>query len=130
MAKRGHEATRERAIGERLHEIQNKRLFEALGYATFPAYAAARRDVALSQAKKMFRIVRNYAMVDAIAIGLERAAALIPYAKLLRTDPGRLVGEKRVLGDTTVLETSTLENIAATTALRAELEEKKKARRQ
>ncbi len=113
------------AIGERLHEIQSKRLFVALGYDTFPAYVTARLDVALSQAKKMIRIVRNYVMHDATAIGLERAAALIPYAKLVRTDPGLLVREKHALGDTSVLEASKREIVAATSALRAELRKKK-----
>lgn len=113
------------AIGERLHEIQSKRLYAALGYDTFPAYVTARLDVALSQAKKMIRIVRHYVMDDATAIGLERAAALIPYAKLVRTDPGLLVREKRALGDTTVLEASKLAIVAATSALRAELRKKR-----
>lgn len=112
-------------IGERLHEIQDGRLFEALGYATFGDYVAARLDVGLSQAKKMVRIVRNYVMQDATAIGLERAAALIPYAKLVRTDPGILVREKRSLGETTVLEASRRDIDAATAALRAELRKKK-----
>ena len=113
------------SIGERLHEIQSKRLFAALGYENFPSYVAARLDVALSQAKKMIRIVRNYVMDDATAVGLERAAALIPYAKLVREDPGILVREKRPLGETTVIDASKVEILAATTALRSELRRRK-----
>ncbi|MFO0747092.1 MAG: hypothetical protein U1F43_15725 [Myxococcota bacterium] len=94
------------SIGEKLHELVDQRLYRALGYSTFAEYVEARLDVAIAQAYKMVRVVRSYTRVDAERIGLERAVALIPYAKLVRTDPGLLVREDARIGDVPVSEAS------------------------
>lgn len=107
-------------IGERLHEIQQKRLYTTLGYETYTEYIQGRLDVALSQAKKMVRIVRNYVQGDAQALGLERAYALIGYAEAVGEDPGLLVRKKAKLGEATILEASKRDILEATKRVRAE----------
>jgi hypothetical protein len=105
-------------IGEHLHEIAEKRLFLRLGFASFRAYVQARLECEVAQAHKMVRVVRAYFREDAEQMGLERAAALITYAKVAKTDPGLLVRENVQMGDTAVAEASKRDILAAAAALR------------
>lgn len=86
-------------IGEKLHEIIDDRLFVSLGFDDFGDYVEARLGVAIAQAYKMVRVVRNYARGDAEKLGLERATSLVRYAKHVGVDPGELVREDAVVGD-------------------------------
>jgi len=113
------------SIGEKLHELIDERLYQALGHSTFAEYVEQRLDVAIAQAYKMVRVVRNYTRGDAERIGLERAVALIPYAKLLGTDPGLLVRDNALVGDVPVSEVSRRDIQRAAAERRAEAERRR-----
>jgi len=100
-------------IGRGLHELLDQRLYQHLGYATFRAYCEARLSCEIGQAYKTVRVVRSFFQEDAEKIGLERAAALITYAKLLKTDPGNLVRENILVGDKPLVTASKRDILAA-----------------
>lgn len=99
------------SIGEKLHEMQTKRLYDTLGYPDFRTYINDRFDVAAAQAYKMIQVVRNFVRADAEKLGVERAVKLIRYAKLARVDPGLLVREDRLVGEKPVSAT-TIQDVA------------------
>jgi len=68
-------------IGLALHEIQKKKLFAALGYATFAELLQKRNIVGLSQAHKLIRLVTTVSREQALAVGQEKAIALVDYAR-------------------------------------------------
>lgn len=67
-------------IGVALRELQKKKLFAALGYASFSAMLEARKVMSLSQAHKLIRIVESFSREKALSVGSEKAALLIGYA--------------------------------------------------
>jgi len=67
-------------IGVALRELLDKKLFAALGYATFAAMLEARDVMSLSQAHKLIRIVESLPRGKALDVGSEKAALLIGYA--------------------------------------------------
>ena len=103
-------------VGEKLHAVIDERLFLALGYQDFGKYVDARLGVAIAQAYKMVRVVRNYARGDAEKLGLERATSLVRYAKHVGVDPGELVRADAVVGDKPVLQASVRDIDAAARA--------------
>lgn len=107
-------------IGRALDEVLQKRLFAVLGYDTFSDYVSGRLGVERAQAYKIVRVATYYFQEDAEALGLERAAALIPYAKLLKTDPGLLVREKALVGDKPIAEATKRDIVSAAASVRAE----------
>jgi hypothetical protein len=114
-------------VGCALREIQGAELHRALGYASFSDYITDRLSFEVSQAYKLVRVASSYFQEDAEALGLERAAALIRYAKLLNVDPGQLVRENAQVGDKLVVAASKRDIQAAAASLRAEM--KKRLRR-
>lgn len=111
-------------VGRGLHEIQASSLFRVLGYETFADYVTDRLSFEASQAYKLVRVASSYFQEDAEALGLERAAALIPYAKLLNTDPGLLVRENVRIGDRPVVVASKRDIQKAAADVRVELEKR------
>lgn len=109
-------------IGSALNEMQTTRLYRPLGYDTFADYVTGRLDVELSQAYKLARVASFYFQEDAEAVGLERAAALIPYAKLLKKDPGLLIRENVEIGGKLVVEASKRDIQLAAAGVRREIE--------
>ncbi len=108
-------------IGEALREIQNKKLYRALGHAKFADMLKARRVMGATQAYRLIQLVSSVPREKALAIGSEKAFRLIDYAKVTPepdnaswlTEQGTLPGGKRVA------EASTREIVAATKAVRA-----------
>lgn len=107
-------------IGARLEEVRDGQLFRALGYETFVDYIDAELGVEATQAYKMVRIVKSYVRGDAELIGLERAAALIRYARHAGVDPGLIVRENRAVGDKPVRDATVREITVAANDASAE----------
>jgi hypothetical protein len=112
-------------IGQVLGRIRDERLYAAMHYESSRAYVDGELSVVATQAYMMIRIVRSYTRADAEALGLERAAGLITYAKTVGggVEPGRLVREDLPVGGKTARSAS-LRDIQA--AARAEREAKRK----
>jgi hypothetical protein len=98
-------------VGVALQELQKKKLYLALGHASFADLLRARDILGLSQAKKLIEIVSSLPRDKALQIGPEKAYALARYtaatpepdtpAQLL--DEGAAVAGKR-LGDLSARE--------------------------
>ena len=88
-------------VGEKLRRVSDERVYTQLGYATFREYLDGELSVSARQAFKMVAIVRAYVRDDAEAIGFERGAALITYARAhgSAVDPGQLVRDDAAIGD-------------------------------
>lgn len=67
-------------IGEALREILRDELYAVLGYESFEALLEDRDLLSLSQAKKLIAVVENVPREEALALGHERAYALVSYA--------------------------------------------------
>ncbi len=111
-------------IGRALHEVMEKRLFISLGYTSFRDYVAERLDFEREQAYKTIRVARSYFEEDAVQLGLERAAALLPYAKLVKVDPGLLVRENAMVGDKPVVSATKREIATAAAEVRAAIKKR------
>lgn len=115
-------------VGEKLHALVNERLFTKLGYETFPDYVEARLGVAVGQAYKMVRVIRNYVRADAERLGVERSDSLIRYAKHVGVDPGELIRQDAVVGTRPVSQASVREiEAAANAAYKAKVEARSRA---
>lgn len=66
-------------IGEALRELQRKKLYLALGHATFGEMLKARGIMGLSQAKKLIGVVAALPRDKALTLGPEKAYALTRY---------------------------------------------------
>ncbi len=68
-------------IGVALTEILKSKLYAAGGHASLEAYLDAERLLSPSQARKLVDIVANVPREQALAVGQERAYALIAFAR-------------------------------------------------
>ena len=68
-------------IGVALVEIEKKDLYKALGYATFGELLVERGIFGPSQAYKLMAIARSLPRRHALALGTEKAYALVRYAR-------------------------------------------------
>ncbi|WP_437310232.1 hypothetical protein [Sorangium sp. So ce388] len=66
-------------IGEALRELQRKKLYLALGHASFGEMLKARNLMGLTQAKKLIGVVAALPRDRALALGPEKAYALTRY---------------------------------------------------
>ena len=67
-------------IGEALLELDKKKLWAALGYGSLTQLLTARNVMGRSQAFKLMAVVRTLPRRQALALGPEKAYALIRYA--------------------------------------------------
>lgn len=67
-------------IGKALRELQQKKLYLALGHASFSEMLDERKTMSLSSAKKLIEVVSKVPLEQAIALGPEKAYALARYA--------------------------------------------------
>jgi len=67
-------------IGDALLELDRKKLWAALGYNSLTHLLAARNVMGRSQAFKLMAVVRSLPRKQALALGAEKAYALIRYA--------------------------------------------------
>ncbi|MFO0610056.1 MAG: hypothetical protein U0324_43255 [Polyangiales bacterium] len=106
-------------VGEHLGEIVDKRLYLADGHETFDAFLAAARLMSPRQAAKLIAVSRSVPRSRALALGQERAYALLSYAKA-SNDDAALLAEDAKLAGRPVAEVSVREIVAATQVARAE----------
>jgi|GEM_PF-1386870 hypothetical protein len=71
-------------IGKALAELQRDKLYIALGKKSFAQLLADRQLLGLSQAKKLIAIAESFDRAEALALGTEKAYALV---RLARTTP-------------------------------------------
>ena len=91
-------------IGEALRELSRKKLYAALGHATFAEMLSARNVMSTTQARKLIALVSSVPREKALAAGSEKAALLVDYAKATAEpdtaewllDHGRLPDGKKV----------------------------------
>lgn len=91
-------------IGKALLELQKKKLFLALGYASFAEMLAARKIMSPAQANKLIKVASTLPKDKALSVGSEKAALLAAYAEATPQadtaewllDQGTLPGGKRV----------------------------------
>lgn len=66
-------------IGEALREIVDKKLYAVAGHANLGVFLASERIMSRRQATKLIALARRVAREDALALGQERAIALLAY---------------------------------------------------
>jgi len=108
-------------IGEALREILRKTLYAALGYATFEELLRARKLMSLAQAKKLIRLVDGIPRQEALALGQEKAYALVAYtAATPEADvPAELVRASAAIAGKPIQKASKREIQEATAKLRS-----------
>jgi hypothetical protein len=108
-------------IGEALREIQKKKLYAALGHASFEAMLAARRVIGATQARKLIQIVSSVPLRTALELGPEKAFALVRYAAATPEldTPQTLVESGTKLGKAKAGDASVREIAEATRRVRA-----------
>lgn len=88
-------------IGKALRELSRKKLYLALGHASFEEMLAARDVMSLTSAKKLIAVVEKVPLEQALALGPEKAYALARYTDAtpeLDTPAGLLEGEATIGG--------------------------------
>lgn len=93
-------------IGLKARRIRDERGYVALGYATFDECIEVEVGLSMRQLAKLLSVIHWYGREDAVAIGFERAAALISYGRALAVDPGELVRENAAIAGVPVMEAS------------------------
>ncbi len=66
-------------IGEALKELFQKELFRALGHRSFEAMLKAHHVMSATQARKLIHLVEQIPRAEALALGQEKAYALVSY---------------------------------------------------
>jgi hypothetical protein len=66
-------------IGKALKELLQKRLYVALGYASFAAMLEARGVLSETQARKLIEVVSRVPLATALKLGPEKAFAMVKY---------------------------------------------------
>ncbi len=114
-------------IGEALREILDHKLFAVAGHKSMRAMLSAEKLMSFRQASKLITVVRRVPREDALALGQERAYALVAYADATPEDdsPSALLASNARVGDKSVQSASLRDIEAATKETRA----KQKAKR-
>lgn len=114
-------------IGEALREILDHKLFAVAGHKSMAAMLGAEKLMSFRQASKLITVVRRVPREQALALGQERAYALVAYTDATPEDdsPEGLLSKNAVIGSKTLQDASLRDIEAATKATRA----KEKAKR-
>lgn len=108
-------------IGEALDEIVEHKLYAAAGHQSLGAFLEAEELLSLSQANKLIAVVRAVPREQALAVGLERAYALVTYAKATpeADSAGGLVAQNANVGGKPAKEASVRGIMGAAREVRA-----------
>lgn len=114
-------------LGEALRELQQKKLYLALGHRSFADMLNARGIMSLSQAKKLIEVAASMPRDKALAVGAEKAYALARYAAATPEPdtPAWLVETNAKIGAKHVRDISLREIEDATKKVRSARGEKK-----
>ena len=108
-------------IGSSLRELNDKKLYAALGYATLEAMLEARELMSAQYARRLIEVVRNFDREQARRLGPEKAYALARYAARTKQvdDPAEYIaegfpvgGRRRAIDDVTVNQIHTATRLA------------------
>jgi hypothetical protein len=107
-------------LGEALREILDKKLYAAIGHKSLEAFLEAEGLMSIRQASKLIAVVRGVPREQALALGQERAYALLAYTHATPEEdsPAALLAEAATVGGKPVAEASLRELQAATRAVR------------
>lgn len=113
-------------IGEALREIQRKELFRPLGYRTFDELLTARDVMSPFQARKLIAVVERVPRAQALALGQEKAYALVAYAAATPEPdtPTGLLESGAKVGGKAIAEASTRDLLRAASEVRAKVRAK------
>jgi len=106
-------------VGEGLREIVDKRLYLSDDHANFETFLTATRLMSPRRAAKLVAVARGVPRTRALALGQERAYALLSYAKVANDDVALRSADATRAGRP-VEEVSVREILAATQVARAE----------
>lgn len=108
-------------IGEALREVLDKKLYAAEGHKSFEAFLKAGAMMSGRQARKLIAVVRKVPRERALALGQERAYALIAYTDATPEDdsPAQLVDDGVKIGGRPAAEASVRDIKLATRAANA-----------
>lgn len=108
-------------IGEALRELLRKKLYAALGYASFDAMLEARGVIGATQARKLIQIVSSVSLRTALELGPEKAFALVRYAAATPEPdtPQTLIEGGAKIGKANAGDASVKEIVEATRRVRA-----------
>lgn len=108
-------------LGEALREVLDKKLYAAAGHASLDAWLRAEKLMSVRQANKLVSVVRRVPREQALALGHERAYALVAYTDATPADdtPASLLAQSAKIGATPVAEASLREIQAATRTARS-----------
>lgn len=114
-------------IGLALLEILEKKLYLALGHASFKEMLAARGVLGLTQAKQLLRIVETMSRDKAQQVGVEKAYALVRYTAATPEDdtPEGLLSSGALVGTKPASEATLREILRATRDVRKKTAPKK-----
>jgi hypothetical protein len=116
-------------IGKALKELLAKKLYVALGYASFEAMLGARDVMSATQARKLIEIVSRVPLATALQLGPEKAFAITKYTDATPEldTPQLLVEGGAMIGGKPAAEASKRDIEAATKKLRRGAKAKKGA---
>lgn len=102
-------------IGKALREIQQKKLYQAIGFTSFADMLKGRDVLGLSTAKKLIAVVESLPVDKALSLGVEKAYALARYTAATPEpdSPSLLLDSNNVIGGKKVREVSVRELTAA-----------------
>ena len=108
-------------MGEALREVVEHKLYAAAGHASFKAFLAAERLLSARQAAKLIAVVRKVPREQALALGQERAYALVAYTDATpeADSPASLLRDSATVGAKPVATASLREIEDATRVVRA-----------
>lgn len=111
-------------IGEALREILDHKLYAAAGHASLEALLKAEGMMSFRQASKLIAVVREVPREKALALGQERAYALVAFTRATPEDdsPAALIAEDAALSNASVRQIA-----AATREARAKAKRPKTA---
>ncbi|MFO0591582.1 MAG: hypothetical protein U0441_28810 [Polyangiaceae bacterium] len=95
-------------IGKALREIQQKKLYQAIGFSSFADMLKDRDVLSLSTAKKLIAVVEALPVDKALSLGVEKAYALTRYTAVTPDpdSPALLIESNEVIGGKKVREAS------------------------
>ena len=107
-------------IGEALREILDKKLYGVGGHAGLEAFLEAEKLMSYRQATKLIALVRKVPRAQALALGREKAYALVSYTEATpeADSPEALMATDAKVGAKPVSKSSVREIDAATRAVR------------
>ncbi|MBK8258506.1 MAG: hypothetical protein IPK82_38335 [Polyangiaceae bacterium] len=107
-------------IGKALKELQDKKLYLAVGYTSFEGMLDGRGVLSVTQARKLIQVVSKVPLATALKVGPEKAFALVKFTEVTPEldTPELLVEGGQKIGGKSAAEASVRDIAGATKTLR------------